>query len=65
MMTEEQFQEIRQLLLDLAVRVEAIELHLKRQDAEFAANMDPIKNLMTAMILVEDEDDLPGEHLQN
>ncbi|MCO6407357.1 hypothetical protein [Hoeflea alexandrii] len=65
MMTEEQFQEIRQLLLDLAARVEAIELHLKRQDGDIAARLDPIKNLMTAMMLVEDEDELPGEHLQN
>ena len=31
-MTDEQFRELRQLLLDLAVRVEALELHLKRQD---------------------------------
>lgn len=31
-MTDEQFRDLRQLLLDLAVRVEALELHLKRQD---------------------------------
>ena len=31
-MTDEQFRELRQLILNLAVRVEALELHLKRQD---------------------------------
>lgn len=31
-MTDEQFRELRQLLFDLAVRVESLELHLKRQD---------------------------------
>ena len=31
-MTDEQFRELRQLLLDLTVRVSELELHLKRQD---------------------------------
>lgn len=31
-MTDEQFRELRQLILDLAGRVEEVELHLKRQD---------------------------------
>ncbi|NTS31280.1 hypothetical protein HQ945_08430 [Phyllobacterium sp. BT25] len=31
-MTAEQFRELKQLILNLAVRVEAIELHLRRQD---------------------------------
>ncbi|MCO5085143.1 MAG: hypothetical protein M9939_26680 [Mesorhizobium sp.] len=31
-MTDDQFRELRQLILNLAIRVEAIELHLKRQD---------------------------------
>lgn len=64
-MTDQQFQELRQLMFDLAVRVEAIELHLKRQDKDLAERMDPIKDLMTAIVLVEDDDELPGERLQN
>ncbi|MBN9074307.1 MAG: hypothetical protein J0H34_22445 [Rhizobiales bacterium] len=31
-MTDEQFRELRQLLLDLQVRVSELEMHLKRQD---------------------------------
>lgn len=31
-MTDEQYESLRQLLLNLAVRVEELELHLKRQD---------------------------------
>lgn len=31
-MTDDQFRVLQRLLLDLAVRVEALELHLKRQD---------------------------------
>lgn len=31
-MTDEHFRELRQLILDLAVRVESLELHLKKQD---------------------------------
>lgn len=56
-MTDEHFQQLRQLILDLAVRVEAVELHLKRQDRELAEQLDPIRDLMLAIVSVEDEDD--------
>lgn len=74
MMTDEQYQELRQLLLNLAVRVEELELHLKRQD-EIASHRQnllfewcaPLK-LKNAMLTTEIEipDDLrkffPGQN---
>ena len=32
-MTDDQYESLRTLILDLAVRIEALELHLARQDA--------------------------------
>lgn len=65
-MNDDQFRELRQLILDLAVRVEVIELHLKRQDREANERMGPIRDLMAAIVLAGDEeDDIPGAELQN
>lgn len=49
-MTDEQYESLRRLMLELAVRVEAIEMHLKRQDKDADARMRPLQQLITGAL---------------
>jgi hypothetical protein len=64
-MTDEQYRELRQLLLNLAVRVEELELHLKQQDQiathrqnliyEWCAPLDLKNSMLTTEIDIPDD----------
>lgn len=57
-MTDEQFQELRQMILNLAVEIESIKLHLKKQDRDADARQSGLVNSFSAALdMVSDEDD--------
>lgn len=71
-MTDEQFSELRTLILNLAVRVEAVELHLKKMDRDNAETRQASRQLLMAIEAVGNDKDasldvigLPPDFHQN
>ena len=58
-MTDDQFRELKGLILDVAMRVEKVEAHLKRQDREAMEILAASRRLMISLDAIDNgEEDL-------
>lgn len=63
-MTDDQFRELKALILDVAMRIEAVEAHLTRQDREAMEILASSRRLMLTLEAIDEGED-DADPLQN
>ncbi|MBB4063681.1 hypothetical protein [Gellertiella hungarica] len=64
MMTDDQYRELKRLILDVAQQVEEVKQHLKRQDKESMEILAASRRLMFAIEAIDDGEEV-SDTLQN